>query len=510
MVNFLTEAVASENLTKWLLRVVVTLVIAAVWHYYCSPPAVWSQTQHPSSSSSGSTTSANVTPAKSRLLREIDPVPNELALEETVEAVVTEKKEVEKKERLPAKETQDKSPPMKLADADASNTNTNTTSRPIKDEKSPEKRQRDRPTPSTASPASASLVQQQHQNQQQQQPPPFQGTTNEHPGLQAFWDWCNVETSLFRIYTIGRTDNVPVVPPYNPSSRRGQVSVHLRVTNGCSDRTIAVYWVNFKGREEKKGDIRPDSVWVQTTWMEHPWVFRDAATDLILVHYIPYRILPTLADSPTVDPEDPTVGLHQFTIRPPKARATPVTTSLVEEEPFIVSIEDPTLPFPAEDYLKTPTACIAWTLMHCRRMMDQDATSMMTLTKYLTKIVQYPDDSKFRQIRIANPVFSFHIWQTAARGLLLAVGFVERGAHVELGSGRTALSRDRVQDVALLLFQVEQSQLKLQLELQSQQTGNSINSNAATAVTRQQQPVGADGFGRAGWGRADGMNVPDS
>jgi hypothetical protein len=28
-------------------------------------------------------------------------------------------------------------------------------------------------------------------------------------------------------------------------------------------------------------------------------------------------------------------------------------------------------------------------------------------------------------------------------------------------------------------------------------------------VTRR-QPLGADGFGRAGWGRAGGMNVPDS
>jgi hypothetical protein len=504
MVNLGTvEVILGEYWTKWLLRLVVTLVIAVVWDYWCRPPAA-AKTQTPLRTTTNSNTST--VSGGTRHLSDLDfDALNELALVETVELVVKEKREVvvkeKEKEIIPATEKQESPPPSKQTEA--SNSDSNSNSRNIKEDKSQEKKRRDRPTKSTAVSSSPSL------QRQPPSPPVFQATTDDHPGLQAFWNWCNVETSLFRIYTVGRTDHVPVVPPYNPSSRRGQVSVHLRVTNG-TDTTIAVYWVNYKGREEHKGNIRPDAVWTQTTWMEHPWVFREAAaigggdgtTDeqQVLVHYIPYTILPTLPESPTVDPDDYTVGMHQFTIRPLETTAT---------YPYSVLIDDPVLPFPAEHYLKTPTACISWTLMHCRRMMEAqllDPSMYTTLVKYLTKIVQHPEICKYRQIRIANPVFH-RLWQSPVRGLLLAVGFVECGAHLELGSSASSgssdsspLRRDRVQDVALLLFQVEQSQL---LTL----TDN-MNANTNSAVTRQ-QPLGADGFGRAGWGRAGGMNVQD-
>lgn len=502
MVNLGTvEAILGENLTKWLLRLVVTLVIAVVWDFCCRPsrpPPAKTQTR-PISSTAATTT---ILDEKSRLLRDLDfEVLDELVLEESAELPEKEKQEVAKEEKIiPATEKKERHPPPKQTteapNSDSSDNNIN--GQNIKEDKSQEKRQRDRPKSSTTSSSSPSL---------QRQPPPspslpvFQATTDEHPGLQAFWNWCDVETSLFRIYTVGRTDHVPVVPPYNPSSRRGQVSVHLRVTNG-TDTTIAVYWVNYKGREEHKGKIRPGAVWTQTTWMEHPWVFREAAnvgadgtTDeqQVLVHYIPYTIIPTLPESPTVDPEDPIVGMHQFTIRP-------LQTAAIATYPYIATIDDPALPYPAEHYFKTPTACISWSLMHCRRMMEAqllDPGMYTTLIKYLTKIVQHPEAAKYRQIRIANPVFH-RLWQTPIRGLLLAVGFVECGAYLELGqSGSSPLRRDRVQDVALLLFQVEQSQLL------------TLTGNTNTAVT-QQQPLGADGFGRAGWGRAGGMNVPDS
>jgi hypothetical protein len=499
------EAILGENLTKWLLRLVVTLLIAAVWDYCCRPPPPAKTQTRPNSSTdtattvSGDSTHPTALPANSRLLHDLDSgVLDELALEETVEAFVKEKQEVAKEEEIiPATEKQEKTPAQKETEASNSGSSNNSNSNIKEDE---EKRLRAGPTSSIPSSSSPSL-----QRQPTPSPPVFRATTDDHPGLQAFWDWCNVETSLFRIYTVGRTDHVPVVPPYNPSSRRGQVSVHLRVTNG-TDMTITVYWVNYKGREERKGNIRPGAVWTQTTWMEHPWVFREAAhisddgtTDeqRVLLHYIPYTILPTLPESPTVDPEDPTVGMHQFTIRPLYTTTSP--------NPYSISIDDPTLPFPAEHGFNTPTACISWTLMHCRRMMEAqllDISMYTTLIKYLTKIVQHPEVPKYRQIRIANPVFH-RLWQSPVRGLLLAVGFVECGAYLELGSsassgsGSSPLRRDRVQDAALLLFQVEQSQLL------------TLTGNANTAVTRQ-QPLGADGFGRAGWGRAGDMNMPDS
>jgi hypothetical protein len=531
------EAILGENMTKWLLRLVVTLLIAVVWDYCCrapppaktktrTPPPATDSNTHTAVSGGGTRSNANATPAKSRLLRDLDDdVLDELVLEETVEPLVNEKQEVvKKKEIIPATEKQEKSLPSKQTEASNSDSSSNS-----KEDKSQERRRRDRPTSSKVASSVPSLP-------RQPPPPPlapvFKAVTDDHPGLQAFWDWCNVEASLFRIYTVSRGDGVETVPPYNPSSRRGQVSVHLRVTNATSD-TIAVYWVNYKGREEGKGMIRPGAVWAQTTWMEHPWVFRQAAgTDIVddtpvegdgdeqsvLLHYIPYQILPTLPESPTVDPEDPTVGMHQFTIRPPLRLETTATTTnaATNTNPFSVSIDDPTLPFPAEHYLKTPTACISWTLMHCRRMMEAQQLhpdSYTTLIKYLTKIVQHPATAKYRHIRIANPVFQ-RLWQTPVRGLLLAAGFVECGAHLELGSSggtsgssgdssgtsdgdgtTTPLRRDRVQDVALLLFQVEQSQ--------------SLTSGTNNSVA-QQQPLGADGFGRAGYGRAGGMNDLDS
>lgn len=455
---FTTETLVEET-KRWLFRVFVTLVIAVGWHWFTQtqpPPTLVRRSYEPSTRS----TPTVACRSQQKLLQELDPVPNDLELKETVsDDAAHNSPHSAKLVRIETPETVvvDESIESK-AQAPTAKRNDN------------ENQQKSSQARSQSAPLSF-----------QSALPPFQATTDKHPGLQAFWDWCNVQNSLFRVYTVGRTDNVPVVPPYNPSSRRGLVSVALQVTNATAT-TIAVYWVDYKGREQPKGRILPQQLWTQTTWMEHPWVFRDDATDGILLHYIPYRVLPTLPDSPTVDPNDPTVGLHRFTIR---SALTASTTVIDDPYHHCVTIDDPILPFPAQLFLKTPTASVSWTLWHCRRM-SLDASVYATLVKYLTKIVQHAQiqGHKFRQIRTANS--NFHaVWQTPARGLLLAVGFVENGAHVELGSAGP-LSTARVQDIALLLFQVEQCQRQ-------------------AAV--QQQPTGADGFGRAGWGRADGRNA---
>jgi len=74
----------------------------------------------------------------------------------------------------------------------------------------------------------------------------------------------------------------------------------------------------------------------------------------------------------------------------------------------------------------------------------------------------------------------------------------EQHAFCELGTAQP-LRSERVQDVSLVLFRLEQC--VTQLQQQQEQFNNSAN-----RPSQQQQPQGADGSGRAGFGRAGEMN----
>lgn len=99
------------------------------------------------------------------------------------------------------------------------------------------------------------------------EPPPIKATSNDHPGMEAFNYWHETECSLFRIYTLGRRDNVQVVPPYVPHSYRGTVPIHLNVKNS-TDIPMKIFWVNFQGKSIFKGDLKPHHFWTQTTWID--------------------------------------------------------------------------------------------------------------------------------------------------------------------------------------------------------------------------------------------------
>jgi hypothetical protein len=75
------------------------------------------------------------------------------------------------------------------------------------------------------------------------------------------------------------------------------------------------------------------------------------------------------------------------------------------------------------------------------------------------------------------------------RGLVLALGFVEEGPYAELRCRNVPLSRDRIQDVALLSYLLT----KWNNERQKQK--------AKSSTLHLEQPVGADGFGQSGLGR---------
>ena len=320
------------------------------------------------------------------------------------------------------------------------------------------------------------------QQQQQQQQLRFKNKSIYHPGMGGFHHWYDIETSLFRQYNVGRTDGVNVIPPYVPKSRNGQVRVALRVTNYYA-ATINVYWMNYQGHEESKGSIMHGETWTQTTFVEHPWVFRMAPSqgnieEPLLLHYIPERVIPHLDEAPTTEDAHPLVGVQRFSITTP--------TDIAIRDNYICSVHDDIMPHPAKHHFHNPNQAHNWTLLQMKRLAYFDYNpGAALLTKYLTNIAMHPENANYRHIRIANKKFAQGIWQTPARGLLLAAGFVEQHAFAELGTAEP-LSRSLVQDVSLVLFRLEQCLTEMGL---------------ATTSAPAQQPDGADGSGRAGFRR---------
>ena len=98
-------------------------------------------------------------------------------------------------------------------------------------------------------------------------PPAIKATSSDHPGMGHFNYWLDIECSLFRIYTLGRRDNVEVAPPYVPHSYRGTVPIFLHVTN-TTNIHLKVYWIDYKGKAIAKVDLRPNCFWTQTTWID--------------------------------------------------------------------------------------------------------------------------------------------------------------------------------------------------------------------------------------------------
>lgn len=308
--------------------------------------------------------------------------------------------------------------------------------------------------------------------------------------MEEFAHWYEVETSLYRIYTLVHRDpSVVTVPPYVPHSHRGNVSIELHVTNN-TDRTINVFWVDFQGNYVPKGTIpRHNGVWTQTTWIDHPWVFQDATASTPYLYYVPYRAIPTIPVAPTIG-SDGSIGLHKFAL----TNSSSNSSSNSDDHLYHIGIRDEIMPFPGISQLHQPLHAVIWTLRHLSRAYATSShhslfSDVDTLQKYLINILNHPDRPKYRQLRIASDSFR-SIWASPLRGLLLAIGFVEVGPCAELGCHDKALSSHRVQDVALLSYLLNEWKWK----------------ETESAALPEQQPHGAtDGFGRAGFGRAGAM-----
>ena len=297
--------------------------------------------------------------------------------------------------------------------------------------------------------------------------PTIKSNHSGHPRLDGFNHWYDIEASLYRIYSIGKV-GTEVAPPFIPRSERGHVALKLEIQNSMH-REINVFWIDYKGKEVLRGTIPGNNgVFYQTTWIGHPWTFRFKDTSEMVLHFIPYRVIPTTDAIPTTNPEDPDVGIHAFTLHRPK------------NQKDLCSIQDPVFPMD----MQIPQQAVAWSFQHMSR---HEYMYSETLMKYLTNIVRHPKEAKYRQIRTAGKTFYNQVWNTPARGLLLAAGFVQEGAYAELGS-MNPLPRDRVQELSTLMFYLEQWRRKQQ------------------QMIPNDQPTGADGGGRANFGRAGQIN----
>jgi hypothetical protein len=193
------------------------------------------------------------------------------------------------------------------------------------------------------------------------------------------------------------------------------------------------------------------------------------------MYYIPYRVIPTSRHVNSVS--DDGIGQHKFSLVPPKHK----------DSPFWIGVRDDVLPFPAVENFATFLHGITWTLHHMSRLMSPEDPAIDTLQKYLRNIIENPENTKYRQIRIGSGKFA-PIWQSTMKGLLLAIGFVEQKAFAELGCDQE-LPREWVQEVALLSYLVNK------WKEEEQQFTDSLD-----------QPEGFDGFGRQGFGRAGHIN----
>ena len=137
---------------------------------------------------------------------------------------------------------------------------------------------------------------------------------------------------------------------------------------------------------------------------------------------------------------------------------------------------------------------VRWSCQQLRRenviRRGNGIASAKLLLLYFQNICLHPDDPKYRRLRIGNRTFQRSVYDTGARGVLLALGFEELYGFMECGAN-TVLGSERVQQIADAMVIVKDT-------LQMMEGGM----DAALV-----QPEGGDGYGRAGFGHAGGMDL---
>ena len=101
----------------------------------------------------------------------------------------------------------------------------------------------------------------------------------------------------------------------------------------------------------------------------------------------------------------------------------------------------------------------------------------MILQKYIQNIIDFPNDIQYRYIRIANPKFSDYVWNTPAKGVLLAYNFIEQsdtgyvcfGGMIDtdekdVDENQNELPIETLQELQLLLHMIHLSERKAKIE----------------------------------------------
>jgi len=293
-------------------------------------------------------------------------------------------------------------------------------------------------------------------------------TSKNESGLNQFHTWHTAISEIYRCYMIQQPNEERTIYPIIPRSERGNICLHLQVTNDTKN-VMRAYWVDYLGREIDKGSCLPGQTWYQTTWIGHPWSFRfeNSSAKNAAVYFVPFRIIQHTDRVPTMDSNDK-VGIHRFSIR----------CGLND----VLEINDPVFPFPSTRLHSAENAFI-WSLRH----MEREDSSPETLLKYLRNLCAHPENEKYRKIRTANKTFWNYVWINSSRGMLHALGFIEDGAYIIL---RDNVS-ENIQKCRQAIYELE--------KWLSEQSGQQS--------TPSEQPNGSrDGFGRAGFGRAGATN----
>ena len=303
---------------------------------------------------------------------------------------------------------------------------------------------------------------------QQDVRPSMQSSAN-HPGMGEFQAWYAAISDLYRQYLIG-SENNEVDAPIIPRSERGTVPIHVEVLNSTT-APIDVFWIDYLGREEWKGSAGPGSSWTQQTWIGHPWIFR-AQGGQVLCFYVPFRVIPTTDQCRTVTRQGR--ALQRFSILSPSYSSS--------AKGLACDIVDPIFPFPATKIQSVEKALDISVIL-----MERERSSPHVLLKYLKNVLKYPSEPRYRQIRTSNKRFWNGVWITAGRGVMHALGFEEKCAYVEMGPATGALSAERLKQVSKAIHGLKGVQARMD------------------GIDEKEQPEGADGYGRAGYGRI-GMN----
>ncbi|GFH45801.1 hypothetical protein CTEN210_02275 [Chaetoceros tenuissimus] len=292
---------------------------------------------------------------------------------------------------------------------------------------------------------------------------PVMRSKRSHPGLTEFHNWMDAIASIYRMYSIGKVNksDEPVIPLL-PRSERGRVSLNMVIENRTS-RDIDVFWIDYKGKEIKKGSLSAFSENVDitiTTWIGHPWAFRDRHSGMLLLYYVPYRIIPFTESNHPDTAQETRIGRHRF-----------ILTSPMNDEDACAVI----------DHVFTNITSIDDAVAFSIQQMERENVSPMILLKYLYNIALNPNDSKYRQIRTSNKVFFNNVWCNGGRGVLHALGFEENQSHIEMGPSEGPLTGERIKQVTDAVMMLEKYL------------------NQIEGSPRRNQPVGSDGSGRANW-----------